>query len=154
MQVCNSLQTDNHASTPPLSFLQAGFPSCHPTNSIKALKAQKNRQYNKTKTEWDPKYWFEFISPNSGYYLLQESVGRDSVQYNTSQHVCSETYCSSHNQAFAWPLTNIQTDTDYPNGHVWPHLCDAVYKTLMHKKSQIPCGRLRWLMSAFKRTLK
>jgi len=24
MQVCISLQTDNHASTPPLSFLQAG----------------------------------------------------------------------------------------------------------------------------------
>ena len=29
----------NHASTPPLSFLQAGCPSCRPTNSIKALKA-------------------------------------------------------------------------------------------------------------------
>jgi len=27
MQVCTSLQTDNHASTPPLSFLQAGCPS-------------------------------------------------------------------------------------------------------------------------------
>jgi len=40
MQVCTSLQTDNHASTPPLSFLQAGCPSCHPTNSVKALKAQ------------------------------------------------------------------------------------------------------------------
>ena len=39
MQVCTSLQTDNHASTPPLRFLQAGCPSCHPTNSIKALKA-------------------------------------------------------------------------------------------------------------------
>ena len=26
MQVCTSLQTDNHASTPPLSFLQAGCP--------------------------------------------------------------------------------------------------------------------------------
>jgi len=39
MQVCISLQTDNHATTPPLSFLQAGCPSCHPTNSIKALKA-------------------------------------------------------------------------------------------------------------------
>jgi len=39
MQVCTSLQTDNHASTPPLSFfLQAGCPSCHPTNSVKALK--------------------------------------------------------------------------------------------------------------------
>ena len=27
MQVCTSLQTDNHASTPPLCFLQAGCPS-------------------------------------------------------------------------------------------------------------------------------
>jgi len=32
------LQTDNHASTPPLSFLQAGCPSCRPTNSVKAPK--------------------------------------------------------------------------------------------------------------------
>ena len=40
MQVCTSLQPDNHASTPSLSFLQAGCPSCHPTNSVKALKAQ------------------------------------------------------------------------------------------------------------------
>jgi len=38
MQVCTSLQTDNHASTPPLSFLQAGRSSCRPTNSVKALK--------------------------------------------------------------------------------------------------------------------
>ena len=34
MQVCTLLLTDNHASTPPLSFLQAG---CRPTNSIRAL---------------------------------------------------------------------------------------------------------------------
>jgi len=33
MQVCTSFQTDNHASTPPLSFYG-------PTNSIKALKAK------------------------------------------------------------------------------------------------------------------
>ena len=39
LQVCTSLQTDNHANTPPLSFLQAGCPSCRPTNSVKALKA-------------------------------------------------------------------------------------------------------------------
>jgi len=39
IQVCTSLQTDNHASTSPLSFLQAGCPSCRPTNSVKALKA-------------------------------------------------------------------------------------------------------------------
>jgi len=39
IQVCTSLQTDNHASTPPLSFLQTGCPSCRLTNSVKALKA-------------------------------------------------------------------------------------------------------------------
>jgi len=41
MLVCTLLQTDNHTSTSPLSFLQAGGPSCHPTSSIKALKVTK-----------------------------------------------------------------------------------------------------------------
>ena len=45
MQVCTSLQTDNHASTPTLSFLQAGCPSCRPTNSVKALKALQRKAY-------------------------------------------------------------------------------------------------------------
>ena len=40
IQVCTSLQTDNHANTSLLSFLQAGCPSCRPTNSVKALKAK------------------------------------------------------------------------------------------------------------------
>jgi len=35
----HSFQTDNHADTPPLSFLQAGCYSCCPTNIIKMLKA-------------------------------------------------------------------------------------------------------------------
>jgi len=39
MQGCTSLQTDNHTSTPPLSFLQAGCPSWRPTNSVEALQA-------------------------------------------------------------------------------------------------------------------
>jgi len=38
IQACTSFQTDNHASTPPHSLLQAGCPSCHPTNSVEALK--------------------------------------------------------------------------------------------------------------------
>ena len=47
MQFCTSLQTDNHTNTPPLSFLQARCPSCHPTNSVKALKvcSLHNRAY-------------------------------------------------------------------------------------------------------------
>jgi len=47
MQVCNSLQTYNHASTPSFSFLQAVCPSCRPTNSVKALKVDP---YNGRKT--------------------------------------------------------------------------------------------------------
>jgi len=46
MQVCTSLQTDNHASNPPLSFLQAGRPSCRPTNSVKALKGWQSYSSN------------------------------------------------------------------------------------------------------------
>ena len=46
MQICTSLQTDNNASTPLLIFLQAGCPSCRPTNSIKALKAVVKRNSN------------------------------------------------------------------------------------------------------------
>jgi len=38
--ICTLLQTDNQASTSP----QAGCPSCHPTNSIKALKALITQQ--------------------------------------------------------------------------------------------------------------
>ena len=52
MHVCTSLQTDSHASTPTLSVLQAGCPSCHPINSIKVLKAKKH-WWLSTKTS----YW-------------------------------------------------------------------------------------------------
>jgi len=44
--ICTSLQADNHASTSPLSFYRpAKCPSCHPTNSIKALKAGTLNEY-------------------------------------------------------------------------------------------------------------
>ena len=56
MQVCTSLQTDNHASTPPLSFLQAGCPFCRPTNSVKALKAPSAEG-----TLWQ--YWWHNLVP-------------------------------------------------------------------------------------------
>ena len=49
VQICTLLQTDSHASTPPLSFLQAGCPSCRPTNSVKALK--RDTTTKKCKTE-------------------------------------------------------------------------------------------------------
>ena len=36
----------NHTSTPPLSFLQAGCPSCRPTNSVKALKVLTEQNWS------------------------------------------------------------------------------------------------------------
>jgi len=39
MQVLHLAPDRYHTSTSPLSFLQAGCPSCRPTNSVKALKA-------------------------------------------------------------------------------------------------------------------
>jgi len=54
MQVCTSLQTDNHASTPPLIFLQAGCPSCRPTNSVEAQVMNNNNNNNDRLTAFDP----------------------------------------------------------------------------------------------------
>jgi len=64
MQVCTSLQTDNHASTPPLSFLQAGCPSCRPTNSVKALKAKLQHIIAFSETFW------KLVLCTQYYYLL------------------------------------------------------------------------------------
>ena len=64
MQVCTLLQTDNHASTPPLSFLQAGCPTCRPTNSVKALKALLLR----------------ISTANTSYYLYYCYYSRDTFE--------------------------------------------------------------------------
>jgi len=64
MQVCTSLQTDNHASTPPISFLQAGCPSCRPTNSVKALKDNNITTYTHTN-----QYQLSLIDPRDGIVL-------------------------------------------------------------------------------------
>jgi len=50
-RVCISLQADNHASTPPLSFLKAGCPSCRLNNSVKALKAVALKEEKKQPNE-------------------------------------------------------------------------------------------------------
>ena len=56
MQVCTSLQTDTTPAPHRSVFLQAGCPSCRPTNSVKALKAQCNNYHNILCT---------FLQPNS-----------------------------------------------------------------------------------------
>ena len=69
--ICTLLQTDNHASTSPLSFLQDGCPSCHPTNSVKALKAYLASIH-----------YHEIDRPISSHYNMQPSL-REAIMVKT-----------------------------------------------------------------------
>jgi len=71
MQVCTSLQADNHASTPPLSLLQAGCPSCRPTNSVKALNAPVKLLVGKFSINL---YLSQVITTCDGLRLMQQNV--------------------------------------------------------------------------------
>jgi len=85
MQVCTSLQIDNHASNPPVSFLQAGCPSCYPTNSVKALEASDflMRQTGHT----------ERISAHQNDILLKCSVNL--VRFGLRSSDCSRVHNST-----------------------------------------------------------
>jgi len=73
MQVCTSLQTDNHASTSPLSFLQAGCPSCRPTNSASTMQKKL------------------FSGLRSAWAALGELTGRG-VHGSCARHLTAEYY--------------------------------------------------------------
>ena len=47
MQVCTSLQTDNHASTPPLSFLTGQMPFLPPNQQRQSTEGNKQLTYKK-----------------------------------------------------------------------------------------------------------
>ena len=115
MQVCISPQTDNHASTPPLMFLQAGCPSCRPTNSVKPLKALEHITRTATGNTDLPTLFKRYHSDKhfSGFLPTrwrQQSTGTDMEQnYVTVSHPmyinvvntgCERRPCA----AFAWPI--------------------------------------------------
>jgi len=49
-KICTLLQTDNHASTPPLSFLQTGCPSWRPCIASTVQKFMSNTSHNHSLT--------------------------------------------------------------------------------------------------------
>ena len=109
MQVCISLQTDNHTSTPPLSFLQAGCPSCHPTNSVKANRKQHHiNEYAHTRstalfrdypTEPVPERYNQ-----SGFYWSK----RQWVAVASAGHMQACTLLQTDNHASTPPLSFLQ----------------------------------------------
>ena len=85
------LQSDNHASTPPLSFLQAGFPSCRPTNSVKALKALKHCLEN----------WRWWKSTCAAEAQGSETVGCICVEWDDGMQCAGDAGCRSRSDLTA-----------------------------------------------------
>ena len=76
MQVCTSLQADNHSSTSPLSFLQAGCPSCRPANSVKALKARALKARPITRAgKFDPTQPNPWMDPTDVHLCVEVICG-------------------------------------------------------------------------------
>jgi len=74
MQVCTLLQTDSHISTPPLCFLQAGCPSCRPTNSVKALKAKAALHTYEMKQNKCCKYHSSYFTSILFYFTIHTTT--------------------------------------------------------------------------------
>ena len=63
MQVCTSLQTDNHSSTPPLSFLQARMPFLPPNQQRQSTEGINHKPLNWNLTiKWNQ---YQYSLPNS-----------------------------------------------------------------------------------------
>jgi len=126
MQVCTSLKTDNHASTSPLSFLQAGCPSWRPTNSVKALKAELFIIESMTKQNIYWLYKLQQLNAKQKHYndLLINNAGKIKKTLSNnktknyffkllqSKHAQPTTYLGSENHAIETrklKRTNINT---------------------------------------------
>jgi len=124
MQVCTSLQTNNHTSTPPLSFLQAGCFSCRPTNSVTSYtQAQTSGQSNMTKG----RIAGAPLSPKK----LPLPLGRAGLRPNTRPlgptrvHTANDISIGSAVFVEFVVMSNRRKDTDRPRniGSNRPHLC-------------------------------
>jgi len=88
MQVCTSLQTDNHASTPPICFLQAGCPSCRPTNSVKALKEKAQGIYNKNRNRLKTQLMTAYFKSTQTSSAVQTGVRE--LELSLAEFACCE----------------------------------------------------------------
>jgi len=84
----NQPQTDNHTSIPPLSCLQARYPSCRPTNSVIALKAFSTegilQQLKLELNFWCIKLSKEYKQRHN--FVLTSTASNDSNETNTHTH--------------------------------------------------------------------
>ena len=84
MQICTLLQIDNLASTTPLSFLQAGCPSCRPTNRVKALKTNDNADTKKLSLHHLYKIISDYLTLHSWINEEKSLTESDNMPQNSS----------------------------------------------------------------------
>ena len=148
MQVCTSLQTDNHASTPPLCFLQAGCPSCRPTNSVKALKAHLHLQSSTiTNTKpnsslWPVKKYVNLWRSQTTSYVSNGDFQQPGIlqSFTVKRQVLMWEHCMSSDlkarqsqmtilqvTMWVWTLYNIMTNnhTNGANNKSTSNICSA-----------------------------
>ena len=105
MQICTLTETHNHASIPSLSFLQAGCPSCRPTNSVNALKAVAlNDECQLVKNRWvvfQHSYKFQASSTSAEHLPSFEGLKFGSSHY-FSQWLIQQPYS-------VWPIGHAYT---------------------------------------------
>jgi len=65
---CHSIRANQCPTPPSPRFLQAGCPSCRPTNRVKALKSKRKRTLRKMKTTG------KATGNHPGKYLISETV--------------------------------------------------------------------------------
>jgi len=107
--ICTSLHTDNHARISPLSFLQTGCPSCRPTDSVKALKADRDTQWSQrdvhhknasvcwqwtclTTSAWDLTWaviWLCAVSRSANAWLNCSATQRTWTYVTTAERIVS-----------------------------------------------------------------
>jgi len=132
MQICTSLQTDNHASTSLLGFLQAGCPSCRPTNSVKALKAQilcrtsTKNSYAMHTIKISPNLLFEYQCTSGKFIRLPNRIENiDSVARIESKLFLPELECSSAHLVLC-VCTAVQDNSGrIPVSTVVPNQCNC-----------------------------
>ena len=109
-------QTHNHASTPSLSFLQARCPSCHPTNSVKALKCVQS--FRNWHTLYTPGSLWSCGSTHMMTWLI--TMGSGGISRGPSRVGISENFIREHSRICCWqkhirPMPTTPTDTRQRN---------------------------------------
>ena len=114
MQICTLPQTDNHASTTPLSFLQTRCPSCHSTKSVKALTANRLLFINRYKilqTCTNTQQLENTTLSNRPHNSHKITTHRHMPHTHTHTHTCARAHARTHAHAHAhtYRKTNIYT---------------------------------------------